>query len=52
MPGDLVFYNTPAHVAINIGNGMVVHSLPQDGICVSDVNFDEVISIRRIVNEE
>ncbi|MGN0426122.1 MAG: C40 family peptidase [Acetatifactor sp.] len=52
VPGDLVFYDTPAHVAIYIGNGMVVHALPQNGICVSDVNFDEVISIRRIVNAE
>lgn len=52
MPGDLVFYDTPLHVAIYIGNGMVVHALPQNGICVSDVTFDEVSNIIRIVDVE
>ncbi len=51
VPGDLIFYDTPAHVAIFIGKGMVVHALPQEGICISDVNFDEIISIRRIITE-
>lgn len=50
--GDLVFYDTPSHVAIYIGNGMIVHALPQNGICVSDMSFDEIISIRRIVDAE
>lgn len=52
LPGDLVFYDTPAHVAIYIGKGMVVHALPQKGICVSEVDYDEVVNIRRIVNGE
>ncbi len=51
VPGDLIFYDTPAHVAIFIGKGRVVHALPQEGICISDVNFDEIISIRRIITE-
>ena len=52
IPGDLVFYDTPSHVAIYIGDGMIVHSMSQDGICVSEVDFDEIISIRRILNVE
>lgn len=48
MPGDLVFYDTPAHVAIYIGDEKVVHAWPQDGICVSDVNFDEIVQIKRL----
>ena len=48
--GDLVFYDTPAHVALYIGDGFVVHAMPQDGIIISDVDFDGVTSIRRIVN--
>lgn len=52
LPGDLVFYDTPSHVAIYIGDGMVVHSMPQSGICVSEVDFDEIISIKRILNAE
>lgn len=49
VPGDLVFYDTPAHVAIYIGDEKVVHALPQHGICISDVKFDEIVSIRRIM---
>ncbi len=52
LPGDLVFYDTPSHVAIYIGDGMVVHSMPQSGICVSEVDFDEIISIKRLLNAE
>lgn len=47
--GDLVFYDTPAHVAIYVGDGLVVHSMPQEGICVSKVDFDEVAGVRRIL---
>ncbi len=47
-PGDLVFYDTPSHVAIYIGDGLVVHSVPLDGICISQADFDEIESIRRI----
>ena len=38
------------HVAIYVGDGLVVHSMPQEGICVSEVDFDEVIGIRRILD--
>ena len=48
--GDLVFYDTPAHVAIYIGDGLVVHSMPQEGVCVSEVDFDEVVGIRRVLD--
>ena len=48
-PGDLIFYDGPAHVAIYLGEGKVVHAMPQDGICVSDADFDEIAGIRRIV---
>lgn len=47
--GDLIFYDGPAHVAIYLGEGKVVHAMPQDGICVSDADFDEIAEIRRIV---
>lgn len=52
LPGDLVFYETPAHVAIYIGNNKVVHAMPQIGICVSEVDFDEIAEIRRVTIEE
>ncbi len=48
-PGDLIFYETPAHVAIYIGDGMVVHAMPEIGICISEVDFDDVSEIRRIM---
>ena len=48
-PGDLVFYETPAHVAIYIGDGMIVHAMPEIGICISEVDFDEISEIRRIM---
>lgn len=51
-PGDLIFYETPAHVAIYIGDGMVVHAMPEIGICVSEVDFDDISGIRRILNME
>lgn len=50
-PGDLVFYDTPAHVAVYIGDRKVVHAMPQDEICISDVDFDEVVIIRRIIEK-
>lgn len=48
-PGDLVFYETPAHVAIYIGDGMIVHAMPEIGICISEVDFDDISEIRRIM---
>lgn len=50
LPGDLIFYETPAHVAIYIGNGLIVHAMPEMGICVSEVDFDEIAEIRRIAD--
>lgn len=48
-PGDLIFYETPAHVAIYIGDGLIVHAMPEIGICISEVDFDEVAEIRRVI---
>lgn len=48
-PGDLIFYETPAHVGIYIGEGMVVHAMPEIGICVSEADFDTISEIRRMV---
>lgn len=51
-PGDLVFYETPAHVAIYIGDGMIVHAMPEIGICISEVDFDDISEIRRMMSDE
>ncbi len=48
-PGDLVFYETPAHVAIYIGDGLIVHAMPEMGICISEADFDDIAEIRRVV---
>ena len=48
-PGDLIFYDSPAHVAIYLGDGKVIHAMPQEGICISDAEFDEIEAIRRVV---
>lgn len=50
-PGDLIFYETPAHVAIYIGDGMIVHAAPQIGICISEADFDDISEIRRIMHD-
>lgn len=50
-PGDLIFYETPLHVAIYIGDGMIVHAMPGMGICISEVDFDEISEIRRLSAE-
>ena len=49
-PGDLIFYKTPAHVAIYIGDGLIVHAMPGMGICISEVDFDDISEIRRIMD--
>lgn len=49
-PGDLIFYETPNHVAIYIGDGKIVHAMPEIGICISEVDFDNISEIRRIVD--
>lgn len=48
-PGDLIFYETPAHAAIYLGDGIVVHAMPETGICISEADFDEIEEIRRIM---
>lgn len=52
LPGDLLFYENPAHVAMYIGDGKVVHAFPNHGICVSEADFDDIVMIRRIVEGE
>ena len=47
-PGDLFFYREIRHVAIYLGDGMIIHSDPGVGICVSESDFAEVSEIRRI----
>ncbi|MCM1025124.1 MAG: NlpC/P60 family protein [Roseburia sp.] len=47
-PGDLIFYDTPSHVAIYLGEGMIVHAMPELGICISEADFDDVAEIRRV----
>ena len=51
LPGDLLFYESPAHVAIYIGEGKVVHAYPGNGICISEADYDEVAAIRRVSGE-
>ncbi len=48
MPGDIVCY--PAHCAIYIGNGKVVHAMDEDhGIVVTNIHYNtRVVTIRRI----
>ena len=47
-PGDLIFYDTPAHVAIYIGDNKIVHAISTYGICISEADFDEIVMIRRM----
>lgn len=47
-PGDLICYE--GHVAIYIGGGLIVHaSTARTGIKVSNANYREMLSVRRIV---
>lgn len=53
-PGDLVFYgnssNYASHVAIYIGNNLVIHeSTPKDGVKISSVNMMNYITSRRVI---
>lgn len=47
-PGDLLWYS--GHIGIYIGNGQIVHaSTSKTGIIVSNANYRQILSIRRIV---
>lgn len=50
--GDLLFYEEPLHVALYIGNGWIVHAFPDEGICVSEADYDVIEAIRRVVETE
>ena len=55
LPGDLVFYTNSSgsvnHVAMYIGNGMIVHAAnKRQGIIRSNVKYREIYRVRRIVN--
>ena len=54
LPGDLVFYTnssgTVNHVAMYIGNGMIVHAAnSRQGIIRSNVKYRDIYRVRRIV---
>ncbi|MDF2888941.1 MAG: hypothetical protein K0R23_3326 [Lacrimispora sp.] len=49
-PGDLISYI--GHIGIYTGNGQLIHaSGPEDGIKISNVDFQPVQSVRRILNQ-
>ena len=55
LPGDLVFYTNSSgvvnHVAMYIGNGMIVHAAnSRQGIIRSNVKYRNIYRVRRIVN--
>ena len=55
--GDLIIYGnssgTPSHVAIYIGDGMVIHeSTPRYGVKISSMNMMTYITARRVITEK
>lgn len=55
LPGDLVFYTNSRgvvnHVAMYIGNGMIVHAAnSRQGIIRSNVRYREIYRVRRIID--
>ena len=49
LPGDLFFYREINHVAIYLGDGMIIHSDPGSGVCISEADFAKLSEIRRII---
>lgn len=54
LPGDLIFYtnssNSVNHVAMYIGNGMIVHAAnSRQGIITSKYNYRDIYCVRRII---
>lgn len=47
-PGDLFFYKEINHMAIYLGDGMIIHADTVNGICISEADFAELSEIRRI----
>ncbi|HHV09785.1 MAG TPA: C40 family peptidase [Clostridiales bacterium] len=55
LPGDLVFYanssGTVNHVAMYIGNGMIVHAAnSRQGIITSQYKYRNIYCVRRVIN--
>lgn len=49
-PGDLISYI--GHIGIYTGNGQLIHaSGPEDGIKISNVDFQPIQGVRRILNQ-
>ena len=48
-PGDLICFDDPSHVAIYMGDGKIVHATPEDGVCVSEIEY-EISDIRKVIN--
>ncbi len=53
VPGDLICYDDPSHVAIYYGNGLIIHAEPKNGICIMDAaEYGDIVAIRRILSVE
>lgn len=53
VPGDLICYDDPSHVAIYYGNDLIIHAEPENGICIMDAaEYGDIVAIRRILSVE